>query len=69
MEIDGYGTSCRYSSSQGHSKLKAYGSAGFQNYQEGEEDGSGDAAAGGADRLFSSPLCSHCCIAFSNSFW
>ncbi len=38
-------------------------------YQEGEEDGSGDAAAGGADRLFSQPLCSRFCIAFSNSFW
>jgi hypothetical protein len=50
-------------------KLKSYGSAGFQIYQEGEEDGSGDAAAGGADRLFSPPLCWRCCIAFSNSFW
>jgi hypothetical protein len=34
-----------------------------------EEDGSDDAAPGGADRLFSPPLCSRCCIAFSNSFW
>ena len=37
-------------------------------YQEGGEDGSGDTAPGGADRLFSPPLCSRCCIAFSNSF-
>jgi hypothetical protein len=64
-----YGTSYRYSSSQRNSKLKHYGSAGFQVYQDGEEDGSGDAAAGGAGRLFSPPLCSRCCIAFSNSFW
>jgi hypothetical protein len=34
-----------------------------------EEDGLGDAAAGGADRLFSPPPCSRRCIAFSNSFW
>jgi hypothetical protein len=37
--------------------------------QEGEEDGSGEAAAGGVNRLFSPPLCSRCTIAFSNSFW
>jgi hypothetical protein len=49
--------------------LKPYGSVGFQIYQEAEEDGSGDVAAGGADRLFSLPLCSRCCIAFSKSFW
>jgi len=29
--------------------LKPYGSAAFQTYQEAEEDGSGDAAAGGAE--------------------
>jgi len=38
-------------------------------YQEGGEDGFGGAAAGGADRLFSSPLCSRGTIAFSSSFW
>jgi len=36
-------------------KLEPYGSAGFQIDQEAEEGGSGDAAAGGADRLFSPP--------------
>ena len=34
-------------------KLKPCGSVGFQIDQEAEEDGPGDAAAGGADRLFS----------------
>jgi hypothetical protein len=38
-------------------------------YQGAEEDGCGDAAAGGADRLFSPSPCLRCCIAFSNSFW
>src|ERR1700719_120861 len=33
------------------------GSAGFRCVQEGGEDGFGGAAAGGADRLRSSPLC------------
>ena|ERR1700692_3844311 len=45
------------------------GLAEFQNYQEGEGDWSGEVDAGGAERLFSSPLCSRFCIAFSNSFW
>jgi hypothetical protein len=43
--------------------------AAFPRHQEGEEDGSGAATAGGVDRLFSPPLCSRCTIAFSNSFW
>jgi hypothetical protein len=45
------------------------GRAGLQIYQDFEEGGSCEAAAGGAGRLFSSPLCSRCSIAFSNSFW
>jgi hypothetical protein len=48
-----------------------YGAAGPDSgyIKEGEKDGSGDADAGGADRLFSPPSCSRCCIAFSNTFW
>jgi len=33
------------------------------------EGGSGDAAENGTSRRFSPPLCTRCCIAFSNSFW
>jgi hypothetical protein len=36
-------------------QIRAYGSAGFQIYQEGDGDGSGDAAGAGVDRLFSPP--------------
>jgi hypothetical protein len=38
-------------------------------YQEGGEDDFGGAAAGGAVRRCSPPLCLRCTIAFSGSFW
>jgi len=41
-----------------------YGLAGFQIYREAERDGFGNAAAGGANRLFSPQLSLRCCIAF-----
>jgi hypothetical protein len=42
-------------------KLAPHSSAGDQLYQGAEEDGSGDVAAGGVDRVFSSPVSSRCC--------
>ena len=53
----------------GNSTVNALRLGRFQIYQDAEEDCYGDGAPGGAGRLFSSPLCSRCSIAFSNSFW